>query len=205
MYALITDAPISFPTLFTHSLVEVHKSSPKSHGLFFPIFIHRILLNLGLKDFPASEPVHIIAPISVTFLSQRAAQMKANSKRPRVKSSTGDASQPPSGDPFAEEFVGPTTTVDPPPSSLNDSSIWSMLDTVMTVHAARGQILLDVLMELQALHADLGSARRSSPPPPLNDKFRLPFSNSSQNGGVHIGFMHGDRGKFFFRLYLGAS
>ena len=90
---------MSFPTLLIRSLVEVRRSNAKSHGLFFSIFIHRILLDLGLEDFPASEPVHIIALIGATFLRQRAAQLKASSKRPRVESSTGDASQPPpSGD-----------------------------------------------------------------------------------------------------------
>ena len=54
-------------------LDEVHRSSAKSHGLFFPVFIHRILLDLGLEDFLASEPVHIIAPIGATFLRQKAA------------------------------------------------------------------------------------------------------------------------------------
>ena len=73
LYALVTDALMSFPTLFIRSLVEVHRSSAKSHDLFFPIFIHRILLDLGLEDFPASEPIHIIAPIGATFLRQRAA------------------------------------------------------------------------------------------------------------------------------------
>ena len=73
LYAFIIDAPISFLTLFIRSLVEVHRSNVKSHGLFFPIFIHRILLDLGLEDFPASEPVHIIAPIGATFLRQIAA------------------------------------------------------------------------------------------------------------------------------------
>ena len=62
LYALVINAPMSFPTLFIHSLVEVHRSSSKSHGFFFPIFIHRILLHLGLDEFPAFEPVHIIAP-----------------------------------------------------------------------------------------------------------------------------------------------
>ena len=134
LYALVTDALMSFPILFIRSLVEVHRSSSKSHGLFFQVFIHRVLLHLGLKDFPASEPVHIIAPIGATFLRQRAAQMKASSKRPRVESSTGDASQPPpSGDPSAEEFVDPTAAVDPPLSSSSDASLQSMLDTVMTV------------------------------------------------------------------------
>ena len=67
------DAPMSFPTLFIRSLVEVHRSSSTTHGLFFPVFIHRISLHLGLEDFPASELVHIIAPIGATFLRQRAA------------------------------------------------------------------------------------------------------------------------------------
>ena len=73
VYALITDAPMCFPTLFIRSLVEVHRSYAKSHGLFFSVFTHRILLDLGLDDFPAFEPVHIIAPIGATFLRQRAA------------------------------------------------------------------------------------------------------------------------------------
>ena len=134
LYALVTDAPLSFPTLFICSLVEVHRSCSTAHGLLFPVFIHRILLHLGLEDFPVSKPVHIIAPIGATFLRQRAAQMKANSKRPWVESSTGAASHPPSSsDPTAEEFVDPTSTVDPPPSTSGDSSIQSMLDTVMIV------------------------------------------------------------------------
>ena len=72
MYALVTDAPMSFPTLFIRSLVEVHRSSSKGHGLFFSVFIHRILLDLGLKDFLASKLVHIIAPTGATFLRQKA-------------------------------------------------------------------------------------------------------------------------------------
>lgn len=145
----MTDASRCFPSLFIRSLVEVHRSSSKSHGLFFPMFIDRILLHLGLEDFPASESVHIIAPIGATFLRQRAAQMKVSSKHPRVESSTGATSQPPSSsNPIAKEFVDPTTTVDPSPSSLSDSSIRSMLNIVMTVQVAHGQLLVDVLTEL---------------------------------------------------------
>ena len=133
----MTDALMSFPTLLICSLVEVHRSSSTAHGLFFPVFIHHILLHLGLDEFLISEPVHIIAPIGVTFLRQRVAQMKASSKRPRVESSSGVAPpRPPppfSGDPIAEEYVDPIAAVNPPPSSLSDSSIRSMLDTVMTV------------------------------------------------------------------------
>ena len=105
-----------------------------------------------LEDFLASEPVHIIAPIGATFLRQRAAQLKASSKHPRIESFIGDASRPlTSSDPTAEEYVDPTTAVDPPPSSSSNSSLRSMLDIVMIVQAAHGQIMLDVLLELQAL------------------------------------------------------
>ena len=73
MYALVTDASMIFPHLFIRSLIEVHRSSSIAHGLFFPVFIHRILLHLGLEDFPVSKPIYIIAPIGATFLRQRAA------------------------------------------------------------------------------------------------------------------------------------
>ena len=56
LYAFVTNAPMSFPTLFIPSLVEVHRSSSTSHSLFFPIFIHRILLHLGLEDFLHLSP-----------------------------------------------------------------------------------------------------------------------------------------------------
>ena len=69
--------------------------------------------------------------------------MIASSKRPRVESSIGAASYP-----IVEEFFDPTTAVDPPPSTLGDSSIQNMLDTVITVQAAHGQLLVHVLTEL---------------------------------------------------------
>ena len=97
--------------------------------------------------------------------------MKASSKHPRVESSTGYASRPPSfGDPTVEEYVEPTAAVDPPPSSSSNSSLRSMLDTIITVQATHGQLLLDVLTELQALQADLAGARGSTPmAPPFDD------------------------------------
>ena len=164
---------MSFPTFFIRSLVEVHRSSSTTHGLFFSVFIHWILLHLGLDESPASKPVHIIAPRSATFLRQRAAQMKPSFKRPRVESSFGAASPPPPpslGDPIAEVFVDPIAAVDPPPSTLGDSSIQRMLDTIMTVQAAHGQLLVDVLTELQALRTNLASIRWSTPPPPFDDE-----------------------------------
>ena len=98
---------------------------------FWFLFIG-FLLDLGLEDFPVFEPVHIIAPIGATFLRKRAAQLKASFKRPRVKSSIGSP-RPPSGDPTTEEFVDPTTIVDPLSSSSSDLSLRSMLDIVMTI------------------------------------------------------------------------
>ena len=86
--------------------------------------------------------------------------MKASSKHPRVESSSSVASHPPSSnDPTAKEFVNPTATIYPPPSTSGDSNIRSMLDTVITIQAAHGQLLVDVLMELQALQADLVNVR----------------------------------------------
>ena len=65
---------------------------------------------------------------------------------------------PPLGDPIAKEYVDPTAVVDPPPSSSSDSTIQSMLDIVMIVQVAHGQLLLDVLNNLHALRADLANA-----------------------------------------------
>ena len=174
MYALVTNAPISFPHLFLRSLNEVHRSSSTAHALFHPVFIHRILLCLGLDDFLASEPVHIIAPIGATFLRQRDAQMRESSKRPRVKpsgtapppSSTGTTSGEASADP-----VGAAVAVVLPPSTSDDFDIRRTLETVMTVQAAHGQILVDMLDELRALRADLTHLRRLPSPPPFDDEF----------------------------------
>ena len=120
LYALVTYALMSFPTIFISTLVKVHRSSSKSYGLFFLFFIHKILLHLGLEEFPASEHVHIITPIGVTFLRQRAAQMKASSKCPKVKSFTGASRPPTFGDPTAEEYVDLIAAVDPSPFSSSN-------------------------------------------------------------------------------------
>ena len=174
LYALVTDAPLSFPHLFIRSLIKVHRSSSTAYALFFPFFIHRILLHLGLDEFLASEPIHIIAPIGTTFLRQRAAQMRASSKHPKVESSS--VTPPPlssTGDTSAEASIDPATAaVDavPPPSSLDDSNIRRTLETVMTVPAAHGQLFVDMLDELRSLQADLESLRRSPQPPPFDDE-----------------------------------
>ena len=71
------------------------------------------------------------------------------------------------GDPATDAFVDLTTAAAPPPFALDVSSIRRDLDTVMTVQAAHGQLLVDVLTKLQALRADLASFR---PLPPFDDK-----------------------------------
>ena len=106
--------------------------------LFFILFfIHWILLFLGLDDFLASKPVHIVAPIGATFLRQRAAHMRESSKRPRVEPSStappppfsiGTTSGKASVDP-----VGDGAATVPPQSTLDDFDIRHTLETAMIV------------------------------------------------------------------------
>ena len=106
----------------------MRRSRSTAHSLFFPAFIHRILLHLGLVKFPAFETVHIVAPIGATFLRYSAAQLRASSKRPKVEPS-GVAPPPPSstGDTTAEELVdhaANAVAIDvPPPTASDDSDI----------------------------------------------------------------------------------
>ena len=169
LYAFVTDVPISFPHLFLRSVTEVYRSSSIAYAIFFPIFIHRILLHLGLEDFPASEPVHIVAPIGATFLWQRADQLRAISKRPRLEPS-GVAPPLPSstGDTSTEASVDPVAVV-PPLSTSDDSDIRRTLETIMTIQAAHDQLLVDMLDEIRALRAELDHFRRSPLPPPFDD------------------------------------
>ena len=76
-------ASISFPHLFLWSLNEVYRSSAIGHALIHPIFIHRILLFLGLANFPTGELVHVIGPLGATFLRQRAAHLRIDPSGPR--------------------------------------------------------------------------------------------------------------------------
>ena len=174
LYTFVSGASISFPHLFLHSLNEVHRSSAIGHALIHPIFIHRILLFLGLADFHFGEPVHVVTPLGATFLRQRAAHLRVDPLDPRGASS-GDVPPPPSstgGD--AAETSGATaaTAADiPPPTTSDDSDIRRMLDHVLTVQAAQGQILVDVLDEIHGLGADLAWFQSSSSPPPFDNGF----------------------------------
>ena len=96
LYALVTDASICFPSLFYQTLVGVHRSKSKKHGLFFPVFIYRVLDYVGLENFPSLKLIHITAPIGAPFLKQQTAQKRnvgpsvGSSKRPQVQSTIGD-------------------------------------------------------------------------------------------------------------------
>ena len=119
LYAFVSGVSISFPHLFLHSLNKVHRSYAIAHALIHPIFIHRILLFLGLVDFPSSEPVHVIAPIGATFLRQRAAHLRVGSSRPRSESS-GAVPPPPSSISDAEASSVVAADADVPPLTISD-------------------------------------------------------------------------------------
>ena len=100
--------------------------------------------------------------------------MRESSKRPRVypsgtappPSSTGTTSSETSADP-----VGAAAAVVPPPPTSDDFDIRHTLETIMTVQAAHGQILVDVLDELHALRANLVHLQCSPSPPSFDDGF----------------------------------
>ena len=170
LYAFVFGVSISFPHLFLRSLNKIHRSSAVAHALIHSIFGHRILLFFGLNDFPAGEPVHIIAPIGATFLRQRDAHLKVGPTSPRGASS-GVSLLPPSTDANTAEASSATDADVPSPTTSDDSNIRHTLDHVLTVQAAHRQILVDMLDKIHGLHAELAQFRRSSPPPPFDDGF----------------------------------
>ena len=166
----MSGASISFPYLFLRSLNEVHRSSAIGHALIYPIFIHRIHLFVGLADFPASEPIHVVGPLGATFLRQRAAHLRVD---PSVSRGASSSSVPPP--PFstgaAETSSAGVATDVPLPTTSDDSDIQRTLDHVLIVQAAQGQVLVDILDEIRGLRADLARFRSSSSPPPFDDGF----------------------------------
>ena len=99
-------------------------------------FIGFFLL-LGLADFPASEPVHVVGPLGATFLRQRAAHLRVDPSVSRGASSSS-VPPPPSSTGAAETFGGGAAAIDVPPlTTLDDSDIRRTLDHVLTVQAAQ--------------------------------------------------------------------
>ena len=134
LYAFMSGASISFPHLFLHSLNEVHRSSAIGHALIHPIFIHRILLFLGLAEFPAGEPVHVVGPLGATFLRQRAVHLRVD---PSVSRGASSSSVPPlpsfTGAAKTSDVAAATAADVPPSTTSDDSDIRRTLDHVLTV------------------------------------------------------------------------
>ena len=79
---------------------------------------------------------------------------------------------PPPSSTGAAETSSATAAIDvPPPTTSDDSDIRRTLDHVLTVQAAQGQVLVDILDEIKGLQADLARFRSSSSPPPFDDGF----------------------------------
>ena len=110
-------------------------------------------LFLGLDDFPSGEPVHVVAPIGATFLRQRAAHLRVDPSCPRGASSSVVPPPPSSiGVDTVEASGAAAANADvPPPTTSDDSDIRRTLDHVLTIQAAHGQILVDVLDEIRGL------------------------------------------------------
>ena len=125
---------------------------------------------LGLADFPTSEPVHVVGPLGATFLRQRATHLRVDPSVSRGASSSS-VPPPPSSIGAAKTSGGGAATDVRPPTTPDDSDIRCTLDHVLTVQAAQGQILVDILDEIRGLRADLAQFRSSSSPPPFDDGF----------------------------------
>ena len=134
LYAFMSSASISFPHLFLHSLNEVHRSSAIGHALIHPIFIYRILLFLGLAEFPAGEPVHVVGPLGATFLRQRAVHLRVDPSVSRGASSSSVPPPPSSTSAAKTSDVAAATAADVPPLTTSDDlDIRRTLDHVLTV------------------------------------------------------------------------
>ena len=98
--------------------------------------------------------------------------MRVDPSGPRGASS-GDVPPPPSstGVDAAKTSNAAAAADVPPPTTSDDSDIRRTLDYVLTVQAAQGQILVDVLDEIRRLQANLAWFRSSSSPPRFDDGF----------------------------------
>ena len=91
--------------------------------------------------------------------------MRVPPSRPRGASSSSVPPPPSSTGIVAAETSGAAANADaavPPSTATDDSDIRRTLDHVLTVQAAQGQILVDVLDEIRALRVELAQFR---PPP----------------------------------------
>ena len=96
--------------------------------------------------------------------------MRANPSVFRGASSSS-VPPPPSFTSAAETSGVATATDVPPPTTSDESDIRHTLDHVLTVQAAQGQVLVDILDEIRGLRADLARFQSFSSPPPFDDGF----------------------------------
>ena len=86
--------------------------------------------------------------------------MRVAPSHPRGASSSGVLPPPSSTNVDAAETSGAAVDDDvPPPTASDDSDIRRTLDHVLTVQAAHGQILVDMLDEIRALRAEFAQFR----------------------------------------------
>ena len=96
--------------------------------------------------------------------------MRADPSGPRGASSS-DVPPPPSSTGATAAGTSAVAVDVPPSTTSDDSDIRRTLDHVLTVQAAQGQILVDVLDEIRGLRADLARFWSSSSPLPFDDGF----------------------------------
>ena len=93
----------------------------------------------------------------------RVAHLRVAPSRPRGASSNGVPPPPFSTGVDAPETSSAAADDDvPPPTALDDLDIRHTLDHVLIIQAAHGQILVDILDEIRALHVEWAQYR---PPP----------------------------------------
>ena len=101
--------------------------------------------------------------------------MRSSSKRPKVEPS--GTAPPPSSAIGITSSKASTDPIDaaaaaiPLPYASDVFDIRHTLETVMTVQATHGQLLVDLLDEIRALRADVEYLRCSPSPPPFADGF----------------------------------
>ena len=96
--------------------------------------------------------------------------MRADPSGPQGASSS-DVPLPPSSTGAAVAETSGVAVDVPPLTTSDDSDIRRTLDHVLTIQAAQGQIVVDVLDEIRGLRADLARFRSSSLPPSFDDGF----------------------------------
>ena len=90
--------------------------------------------------------------------------------------SSSSVPPPPSSTGAVETSSAAAATDVPPPTISDDSDIRRTLDHVLTVQAAQGQVLVDILDEIRGLRADLARFQSSLSPPPFDDGFDCPLA-----------------------------